>query len=615
MAKKTDLSSDMKIKRILLFCAAVGFIYAGINYSFNNTTQNDFEKILYTLSVDENGFEYFHVSIEIDNLDSSFLNFRMPRWAPGAYRLREYFKNVRNFKAFDRSGKNLEVQRISEDAWQVRNSNSYVLVEYDVKPAFEFWSERTLDSTYALVQGPGVFMYLEGEMSTPILVKYNLPDGWKIASPLKQINGKNLFYAEGYDRFIDAPTQLGYFKQYGFELEDVPFELIVYGNADFSVDSFLVMVKDICQYQINLFRDIPFEKYIFFYKLLSGHRRGGGLEHFNATTIGFSRERLAQTVFSAAEVTAHEFFHVWNVKRIRPKVLGPFDYTKEARTSALWFCEGVTSYYELLTLVRTKIWSKKKFIDELEKQIEILQETPDRHLTSAERASWSIWERGYGHSGVSFYNKGQILGWLIDIKIRQATNNRFSLDDVMRFMNWWFAKENVGFEPGDIKRTINAISQTDFSEFFDKYVSGTVELPYEKILAYAGLNIQIQGKWVPNIGNFYFVGPRNRVVIVEANSPVEEAGLRRRDLILAIDGKDVSEIGEINEIVNAKEIGAQLVLKVLRDGVELNLPVEVGKKEEIECEIEAMNNPTGLQLNIQEGWLEGWTGQRSVMRH
>ncbi|MFQ6113944.1 MAG: M61 family metallopeptidase [bacterium] len=599
----------MKIKRILLFFAATGFFYAGINHSFNNTAQNEFEKILYTLSVDEESFEYFHVKIEVNDLDSSVLNLRMPRWAPGAYRFREYFKNVRNFKAFDRAGNNLQVEKIGDNGWQVKASNNYVMIEYDVKPAFEFWSESSLDSTYALVQGPSVFMYAEGKRLSPILVKYILPDGWNIASPLNQIGDKNLFYADNYDSFIDAPAQLGYFKKLTFELKEVPFELIFHGYSNFSVDSFLVMVKDICQYQVDLFGDIPFEKYVFFYKLLLGQRSGGGLEHLNSTTIGLSSERLAQTVTSAAQVTAHEFFHVWNVKRIHPKVLGPFDYTKEAHTTALWFCEGVTSYYETLTLVRTKIWSTQKFIDKIERQIELLQETPDRHITSAERASWSIWERGYGHSGVSFYNKGQILGLLIDLKIRQATKNRFSLDDVMRFMNWWFAKENAGFEPGDIERAISAISQTDFSEFFDKYVSGTMELPYKKILAYAGLNIEIQGTWIPSIGDFYFVGPRNRVVTVKANSPVEEAGLRRRDLILSIDGKDISRFSQVTELVKTKEVGSQLTLKVLRDGVELSLPVEVGKKEKTICEIEPMKKPTDLQLNIQKGWLEGWTGQ------
>ncbi|MFQ5824224.1 MAG: M61 family metallopeptidase [bacterium] len=596
----------MKVKLFLFLFATIGFLYAGSNYPFNNTTQNDFEKILYTVSIDDKNYEYFRVKIEVNKLDTEVLIFRMPLWAPGSYQLRKYYENVHNFRAFDKSGKNLYIQKISEDGWQVRASGNYVIIEYEVKPAFEIWSGKGLDSSYALVQGPSVFMYIEGKKSNPILVKYIIPEGWKIASPLKQMNGNNIFYSDNYDFLIDAPTQLGYFKKYSFILQEVPFDIIFYGNTDFSVDSFLVMVKKVCDYQIDLFGEIPFEKFIFFYKLLPWRRNGGGLEHLNSTTIGLSSELLNHGVTNAAQVTAHEFFHVWNVKRIHPKGLGPFDYSKETRTKALWFCEGVTSYYEALTLVRTKIWNKERFIDEFEKQIELLLETAERHKTSVERASWTIWERGYGYPGVSFYNKGQILGLLIDLKIRQATNNRFSLDDVMRFLNWWFAKENVGFEPGDIKRAISAISQKNFSEFFDKYISGTVELPYEKILAYAGFNIAIKKKWIPNIGRLYFVGPRNRVVTVEANSPCEEAGLRRRDYILSIDEKEVSSIRQVQQIVKEKEIGSKLILKILRDGVELSLPVEVGKKEKVDCEIEPIKNPTELQLKIQEGLLNEW---------
>ena len=600
-------TTRIKIKRIVFYLFTGGLVGLSFFSWSLESNENGSEKIFYTLTIDDKGFEYFHVSIKIENVDSESIILRMPLWSPGAYRLREYPKNVRNVCAYDKTGKELTVEKISEDGYRIESSGNYVLLEYDVKFTFDFWSGNNLDSTYALVQGSSVFMYVAGKKSLPILVKYVLPEGWAIVSPLKQITESELYYAETYDIFIDAPAQLGYFKKYTFTLQDVPFHLVFDGNTKFAADRFLDMVHDICEYQIDLFGEIPFESYIFFYKLLHGRQGGGGLEHLNSTTIGLSSLRLAKDVTTAAEVTAHEFFHVWNVKRIRPKWFGPFDYTKEVRAKALWFCEGVTSYYAALTLVRTNIWSQENFIEELEKQIERLQQTSERHEIGVERASWSIWERGYSYPGLSFYNKGLILGVLIDLAIRHATKNRLSLDDVMRFMNWWFAKEDVGFEPGDIKRAINAISQRDFSEFFNKYVSGTVELPYDKLLAFAGLNVVIKTEWLPYMGNVLFVGPRNRVVTVEANSPVEEAGLKRRDYILDVDGAEVSSSRELREIAKTKKIGSELILKVLRDKVELNLTVEVGKKAKVDCEIKTIEHPTELQLKIRKGWLEGWT--------
>ncbi|MFQ5705878.1 MAG: M61 family metallopeptidase [bacterium] len=565
----------------------------------------NFGTISYTVGIDETSYEFFRIRIEVSHLPSKTLTLRMPTWSPGAYRIRDYSKNVTNFKAFDKTHALLNVERIGVDSWQVKLQSDYALVEYEVEPAFEFWSGNSLDSTHALVQGPSSLMYLEGFESKPCLIKFEVPDGWGIVSSLNKSDSLN-YYAENYPILIDSPALLGRFKRYSFRLNNVPFYLILTGDISFQTEPFLKMVQGICEYQIAFFKEIPFEKYDFFFTF-SPRQFGGGLEHGNSTVIGLSSAKVSEDMTRVAEVTAHEFFHAWNVKRIRPKVFSANDYTKQARTKDLWFSEGVTSYYATLTLLRTGIWGESRFLDEMEQEIVRLQMNPDRHHSSVELASWAVWERGFDPSFISYYNKGQILGLLLDLKIRAITNNRFSLDDVMRFMNWWFAKPGVGFAEGDIKRMVNTVSQTDLSGFFEKYVAGTVELPYQEILAAAGLTIDLTSDWVPDIGEFLLVGPRNRVVTVEANSPAEAAGLRRRDYLVQIDDAKVSSLKQAREIVRSKKIGSELHLKVLRNNVELTLPVEVGKKEIVTCEIRHADNPAPLQARIFEGWLKGMT--------
>ncbi|HEX9654186.1 MAG TPA: PDZ domain-containing protein [bacterium] len=590
------------------FAVILAFACLGFYNLFSGHSEDSAGSIHYVLSVEDQHADFFNVRIAIENPGAERLIFRMPRWAPGAYRIRDYADNVISFAAHNRQGRKLSTQKISEDGWQVISSGNYLMVEYQVEPAYETWSQVPLDTSYALVEGPSVFMYLEGKTNLPITVEYQVPLHWQVACPLKPLPQVHTFHADNYDALVDAPAQLGSFTKFQFELGGAPVELVVHGDIVFKADSFSTMVKKICEYQAKFFNEVPFDRYIFFYKVLPGRGSGGGLEHANSTTIGLAGDRLAENVLSAAEVTAHEFFHVWNVKRIRPRALEDIDYTAEERTGALWFSEGVTSYYEALTLMRAGLWREDDFINEMERQIEGLQENADRHQTSVEEASWNIWDRGYIHSGVSFYNKGELVGMLLDLKMRQVTRNRVCLDDVMRFMNWWFAKEDVGFAENDIRRAVNALTQHDFSDFFAEYVSGTTELPYEEALAFAGLDVSLTTDSVASIGELIFVGPRNRVVYVETGSPVHTAGVRKNDCLLQLQGVDITAFSQLEERVSEFETGMGVEVKVLREGVEMTLPVQVGKKELADCEIEPMKKVTELQLTIRRGWLEGRAG-------
>ena len=585
------------------------FLFISLFFYHSGACQPGCPQIYYDLTIKEGDWQTFYVNITIARPPHNRVVFVMPSWSPGGYMLGEYSKYVRHVQAKDADGKQLTTLQVNPSAWEVSLPTAKTMCfSYELKVSPRGFMGRSLTETYARINGPSTYMYLKGAKEKPVTVTFHLPTGWKIAIGLEEFKLPNSYWAPNYDIFVDAPALLGKFKQFQFDVAGVPHIVTITGETNFDQQKFVETVKRIVTYETQqLFNDIPYSKYVFMFNIYPGERGGGGLEHLNSTTIGLAGEKLKVDPTSGANVTAHEFFHLWNVKRIRPKVLGPFDYTKDVRTTALWFCEGVTCYYADLTCLRTGIWSVEKFWQNQAKQIAQHQEAYDRLQTSVEMASWKIWETGYGSAGVSFYTKGQILALLLDLQIREVTDNRRSLDDVIRFLNCWFAKYDEGYEERDLLRAVNSITNSDFSQFFDRYVSGTVEIPYADFLQHAGLKLRLESKKVPDIGRLVIMGPKNRVFNVEKGSPVDEVGIKRGDYLLSIDGQTVSSREDIARVVNSKEEGQSVAIEILRGDNKLNFVVPVRLKDKVNCRIDQVARPTEKQQRIYQGLIAGTT--------
>ena len=599
-----SISIKKIIKPNIFVSIALFFVISAFLHSTTAATRQT-PTLLYRLCVDEEFWQQFHVNIVIENVTAQRIVLGMPKWMPGAYILLNFGDKVSNFTATDYEDDALSVTQLSFDKWEVDCSGkSNISIVYDVTVSERRFMGKAMDSTGALIQGPATWMYAQDYEHLPIVVKLDLPESWQVATGLAGGDSVYQYRAANYDELADSPISMGHLREHCFYHRGKPHTVSIRGEGDFNEQEFVDMIKRIVVYQTDLFRETPYERYTFLFTLYPGEIGGGGLEHANSTTIGLSSLKLMQDVESAANVIAHEFFHLWNVKRIRPNVFWPFDYDKEARTKALWFCEGVTSYYADVTLVRTGIWSEEKFFDNQEHQIECLQENPDHTQTSVEQASWKSWEEGYTGQGISYYTKGQIVGLLLDLTIRDVTNNTRSLDDVMRFMNWWYAKQNRGYCDEEIETVVNAIVQTDLS-FFDRYVSGTVELPYQEVFRLAGLNASIQATQVPDIGRLRVLGKRHRVFGVDANSPAGRAGLRRGDFIISVDGDSIETSNDIVVHVENKSKGDTLVVVAKRNGAQINFNVIIGTRETIDCEITRAPKPNERQKRILESWLKG----------
>jgi predicted metalloprotease with PDZ domain len=564
------------------------------------------QKLNYQLGFDTELYKQYNVQIHISENQKSRLVFAMPSWLPGSYYVNDYGKTVTHIEANNTKNEPLPIIKLSVNEWEViTNGSEEINFSYNVSPDGHNFLGSPIDSAGALVQGASTWMYVKGMEKSPVKITINPPNHWTVSTALKnEIQNKN-YSASNYDQLADCPIMLGNLRDTTFTISNIPHEIAFRGEADFDLPAFTKMVKEIVQYQVSIFNEIPYDRYVFQYSIMPGYKGGGGLEHATSTSIGLSGTTLLNDVKSAANITAHEYFHLWNVKRITNKSMLPLDYQMGAKTTSLWWLEGMTSYYAALTLVRTGLWTKDKFTNHITRQIVILQQNSDRFRTSVSKASWSAWERGYYTTGISYYNKGQLVGFLLDIMIRQVTGNKKTLDDVFRYLYLNYAKKNKSFKDGEIQTIIEEITEKDFSAFFDRYVTGTVELPYLDIMKLAGFDVNLETQEFPSLGRVRFLGKNKRVYSLDAESTIARAGIRKEDELVSLNGKTFENREEFLGIISQQKIGELVKIRVRRDGVYLLYEVKIAGKENVTCSISMPIEISQQQIKMRTGLLTG----------
>ena len=451
------------------------------------------------------------------------------------------------------------------------------------------------------------------------LSKYNfrcgdIPERWHGAGP--GIQGTESQWASArafssefpdYDALADAPIEAGKFEE--FQLPGMSPEIWVVIHGDnYKKKQIETELKRICEYEIKLMGKAPYSRYTFIVhtgKAASG--AGGGMEHADSTAIS------VQSADSLPGVAAHEFFHLWNVKRIRPATLYPVDYTKEQYTRALWFAEGVTSTYGSYTLERSGIWSKQQLYHDLSEQITELEARPANRWQSAEQSSLDAWLEKYPlyenpEYSVSYYTKGQILGVLLDILIRDRTDNAKSLDDVLRQMNDDFGVPGKPYRDSlDVQLTAEKVAGGSFEDFFKHYVAGTNPLPYQAIFSLAGLELRQTTRQRAALGFAAEGAPKGPLVVrsVDANSAAAEAGLQTGDLILKWNGGDPPR--RVADWLRQHKAGELLHLVIRRDDAELKIDFRLGEITETFYDLAEDSRAGDKARHIREGLLHGTT--------
>ena len=534
----------------------------------------------------------------------------IPNWAPGAYRLMDSWQNIRDVVAVNAAGDSLSIQQDSPISWVIDpNGAARITVRYTAglrdRDQWRRPNNRWfLRSSSGVVDGPRTFMYLDGWKQAPALVTFQVPAGWRIATGLVPTTIDSTTYAApNYDVLIDSPVLLGEFLTYRFGAAGTPHRAVVDlgGGRAYAPGVFVDMLQRISTTAIAIFGTAPYTDYTYIF--VGG--RGGGLEHLNSTTIGVTTETLARNPRGAETVSAHEFFHAWNVKRIRPVELGPFDYEHEVRTVNLWWSEGVTDYYADVILARAGLDSPDDFARGLATSIGNYRSNPARLLVSPERSSWTVWDSpGVNNSQViSYYLQGELLGFLLDLAIRDSTDNAKSLDDVMRYLLDHYAGER-GFTRDELVAAVRSATGRNFEEFWRLFVSGASEIPWDDYLRAAAWKVVFTetpdvdariGSIPPTVQ-----GGRWRAVAAPG-SAAEAAGLRTGDELLRINGRPILDGTDVTAAVRAVGPGAAVMVDLVRDGRPLTIRFSAGTYNRVRAQLRDVAAPTAKMRRIRAG--------------
>lgn len=466
-----------------------------------------------------------------------------------------------------------------------------------------------LNDHHAFVNFAEVLMYLPNRRGEPVTVAFDdVPPGWQAIAELPADRTANSFTAESYDKLVDAPTEVGKAEVFTFDQSGGHFRVVV-DAKDWKKDRLEEYLKRIAKSELEMMGGAPFQQYTFFFHIGPYPEvGGGGMEHSNCTAIS------STSVESAITTAAHEFFHLWNVKRIRPRSLEPVDFSQEQYTRALWFAEGVTSTYGAYTLERTGIWNNDQFYADLASQISELESRPAHTWQSVEESSLDAWLEKYddyrqANRSISYYNKGQIVGEMLDLKIRALTDDHKSLDDVMRAMYSEYPAKGKFYEDSvGIEAAAEEVSGTKLGSFFQNYVAGVTEIPYDEFLNAAGLRLKIEDHVAADLG--FWVAGRGpgvavRVTIVEQGSAAQAAGLRAGDVLVGLNGGPVPRF--FPAWLHEHAAGEKITLRVHRDDKDLDVAYALGEIEEKRYSIAEIHDATEKQKRLRNAWLAGKT--------
>ena len=574
--------------------------------------------VRYTISLLHPEQHLLHVTIQIAP-GADTLQLQLPVWN-ALYQVRDFSQYINWVRARTPSGRVIEIRKLDKSRWQLLGAEGGAFVEYEIFADTSGPFGAQVNFHHAFLNLAEVLMYPVELRERATIVEFrDSPDDWRVATPLDALSA-GTYRAENYDRLVDSPVEIGNFHESDFDEGGGHYRVIVDAEpGDYDREKIVSDAHKIVAAATAWMNDRPFERYMFLYHFPRGPA-GGGMEHAYSTAIDLSADALkgssggligvVSTGGSAAlrGVTAHEFFHLWNVKRIRPQTLEPVDYTKENYTRALWFSEGVTSTAEGIIQLRAGLLDEKGYLSRLGEEITELERRPAHLTQSAEDSSMDAWLEGNAYyrrpeRSISYYNKGELLGVMLDLEVREASHGRASLREVLQWMNQQYAKQGRYFKDSEgVREAAEAVSHADLKWFFAKYVAGTEELPWNDFFRTVGLRVVENTNTVPDAG---FAASRNfdgpmMVVAVTPGSEAERGGLQVGDTILEIQGKTPgSELARPN-------MGDTITVKVSgRHGTARELRWKVGSREEISYEVEDLEIVTPEQRARRAAWLKG----------
>jgi predicted metalloprotease with PDZ domain len=582
--------------------------------------------------------------------------------------VREYARHVQEFAAATVDGQPLPWHKTDKTTWRVDTGGadririSYKVYAYDL-------TVRTshLDSSHGYFNPTTICMYVPGRLNEPHGITVVPTEGWRVTSGLSRTKdggqgpevrdqgsgirsqtttdeGQTIDFeqregttdtrsgrlvesgswsavAVDYDELVDTPFECGTHRVLSFEVDGIPHDIALWGRGNENEAQLIADTQKIVETARDMFGSLPYDYYVFIVHLSDG--RGGGLEHRNSVSMLVDRWIFQPQ--SAYErylgLTAHEFYHVWNVKRIRPAPLGPFDYSQENYTRQLWTMEGITSYYTDLLLLRAGLITAERYLELLSEKIIRLQSQPGRAIQSLETSSFDAWIKFYRsdentiNSAISYYLKGELVALLLDLEIRHRTNGAWSLDDVQRYVYEQYPISGPGFpEPDGYRAAVEAVIGAEagsFADMFARYIAGTDELDYDRALEYVGLQLDWEYKAEPTGEQPpAWLGAQLKtkdgvttVTSVRADSPAYTAGIYAGDELLALDGFRINE-EKLNARLAERMPGDSVTISLFRRDEMLHIPVTLTVAPHDKLAVVPIEAPTEEQRARYVDWLK-----------
>jgi predicted metalloprotease with PDZ domain len=535
-------------------------------------------KLTYHLSMPQPNSHYFAVKIDVQENTAAVQEFKLPVWTPGSYLVREFSKNLNQVRAIDAQGKELAVKKKAKNAWEVQcNGAASYTVFYEVY-AFEL-SVRTpfLDNTHGFVAGAGVFMYTEETRNQLGVIKiYPHASFKKVSTALapadfKSEPGCQTFVFKDYDQLVDSPIEIGNQQEFSFMATGVRHRVAMYGEANYNITELQRDMAKVVESATAVFGSNPNQDYLFIVHNVTDGQ--GGLEHLNSCVLSVSRwSYTGSNYLGFINLVAHEYFHLWNVKRIRPIELGPFNYDQECYTSLLWVMEGITSYYDELLLLRAGFYTKTEFLSKLQSQINYVEGSPGSRVQPVAHASFDAWIKAYrpnensSNTTMTYYSRGAVIGAVLDAYLIQRSKGKQSLDGFMQLLYQKYALDlKRGFSETEFEQELANYCGEDMHAFFKQYINGTAIIPYQQYFEPMGLKVTDQTSTLTNFGAALEPGEVLKVRTVRSGSAAEDAGISVGDEILACDGYRIDKAGLENKYNNLQP-GVSMELLLSRDG-------------------------------------------------
>ncbi|RDB06092.1 M61 family metallopeptidase [Runella aurantiaca] len=585
-------------------------LFTLIFISFWGITSGFSQKLAFTVTMEEPASHLFQVELNCEGFKGEKIDFRMPVWSPGYYQKMNYPKNLQNFKVTDVKGNKVNWLKKNNSTWEVENNGRELRISYSILADRKFVANSYLDEERGYIVPTSVFLYPANQLNLSSTVAIRPFSKWnKIATGLDEVKGKpNTFYAPDYDVLYDSPILMGNLDELPvFYVKGIPHRFIGYKLGEFDRVQFVNDLKNIIEKASDIIGEIPYQHYTF----LGIGPGQGGIEHANSTAISFDGAALntPDGRIRVLNFLAHEYFHHYNVKRIRPLELGPFDYDNGNRTKLLWISEGLTVYYEYLILKRAGITNEQQLLQSLRNNMRAFENKPGRLYQSLAEASYDTWSDGpFGRTDdevnktISYYDKGPVVGMLLDFKIRHETQNKKSLDDVMKVLYQQFYRQKKrGFTDEEFKAVCEKIVTKPIDDIL-AYVSTVREIDYQKYLNYAGLEVDTTAQILPGAWTGISTRMRNDSVVVtnvEWQSPAWNAGIRRQAILLNADSKPAQQF---DEIVSRKKPSESINVVCLQNNEKKTTIIQLSTKREKNFPIRRVPNPTVLQNKIYEAW-------------